>query len=90
MRARYIGAAHVGHSGRALIGVFSSLYSENVICDSSSYWRARYRTLSHRRLNDLSMMNLNTICQRVELNKIAHFPIRLQSAFRLGFIHGTQ
>jgi hypothetical protein len=34
MRARYICAAHCGQSGRALIGVFSSVYSENVIVDS--------------------------------------------------------
>lgn len=31
MYARYINAEHLGHSGRTLIGVFSSVYSENVI-----------------------------------------------------------
>ena len=33
MRARYISAVHFGHCGRAPIGAFSSVYSENVICD---------------------------------------------------------
>jgi hypothetical protein len=47
MRARYICAAHCGQSGRALIGAFSSVYSENVICDSP-FRRRESRTLSHR------------------------------------------
>ena len=33
MRARYMSAEHVGHSGRTFIGMFSSVYSENVPCD---------------------------------------------------------
>ncbi len=37
--ARYISAEHSGHSGLSLIGVFSSVYSENVICDSSCFRR---------------------------------------------------
>jgi hypothetical protein len=36
MRARYICAAHCGQSGRALMGVLSSVYSVNVICDSAN------------------------------------------------------
>jgi hypothetical protein len=33
MRARYICAVHFGQSGRAVIGAFSSVYSEKVISD---------------------------------------------------------
>ena len=50
MRARYISAAHFGHCGRALIGAFSSVYSENVICDPSCHRRECHRTKSYRRL----------------------------------------
>ena len=35
MRARYICAVHFGQSGRAVIGAFSSVYSEKVIMRSS-------------------------------------------------------
>ena len=31
MRARYICAEHVGHSGRTIRGAFASVYSENLI-----------------------------------------------------------
>ena len=34
MRARYIYAVHSGQSGRAIIGEFSSVYSESVMCES--------------------------------------------------------
>jgi len=72
MRDRYICTEHSGHAGRALIGVFSSVYSENVICDPSC-WR---ELLPEHSVTDpdhesLSVMYLNTI-EQVELCKIAH------------------
>jgi hypothetical protein len=53
MRARYICAALCGQSGRGLIGVFSSVYSENVICNSLLAGGST-GTPSHRRLTEIT------------------------------------
>jgi hypothetical protein len=72
MRDRYICAEHSGHAGRALIGVFSSVYSEKVICDS-----LLDRSASELLLTDAWTMlvseYLNTIRQ-AELCNTAHNP----------------
>ena len=50
-RQIHLGRAY-GQSGRALIGVFSSVYSENVIFGSPVCRREYPGTLSHRRLTE--------------------------------------
>jgi hypothetical protein len=45
MRARYICAVHVGHAGRTIIGLFSSLYWVNVF-DAPLFCRREYPELS--------------------------------------------
>lgn len=55
MIARYISSEHPGHSGLSLIGVFCSVYSENVICDSPSLQAgAANLTFSHRYLTEIT------------------------------------
>jgi len=53
MRARYICVAHCGQSGRALIGVFSCVYSENV--EAPLFAGGSTGTLSHRRLTEIAV-----------------------------------
>ena len=73
MRARYICAVHFGQSGRAVIGAFSSVYSEKVICNSSSYRRSATELSATDACRSLSVILFSTkllTCSKLTTSKL--------------------